>query len=200
MCLSPASDREADGLEQPQKMADASAEDPIAALRRQLVEQQVVSASLRSQLFELEEHRSAQLLWNASLAERVGKLEPSGKAVAETDIVISLSPDARDASEDQPEAVAETNPDATVGGAGTAEPVRTWKLAESMWDSPLFLGRRDVGMGYVVTLWAVLALLLNILLQTTIAVIVVRKMGDARFVVRTIEGLWYASEPRFAAA
>ncbi len=67
-------------------------------------------------------------------------------------------------------------------------------------DGALFLGRRDVGMGCVVTLWAVLALLLNILLQTTIAVIVVRKMGDPRFVARTIEDLWYASEPRFAAA
>jgi hypothetical protein len=55
-------------------------------------------------------------------------------------------------------------------------------------------------MGSVVTLWAVLALLLNILLQTTIAIIVVRKMGDPRFVARTIEDLWYASEPRFAAA
>ncbi len=71
-----------------------------------------------------------------------------------------------------------------------------------MWDSPLFLGRRrrDVGMGRVITLWAVLALLLNILLQTTIAVIVVRKMGDPRFGTRIIEDLWYALEPRFAAA
>jgi hypothetical protein len=55
-------------------------------------------------------------------------------------------------------------------------------------------------MGRIVTLWAVLALLLNILLQTTIAIIVVRKMGDPRFVAQTIEDLWYVSEPRFAAA
>jgi hypothetical protein len=187
-----------DGLEQPQKMADASAEDPIAALRRQLVEQQVVNASLRSQLFELEEHRSAQLLWNASLAERVGKLEPSGKAVAETDIVISLSPDARDATEDEPEALAEINPDAAVDGADTAKDEDTCELEESMWDSALFLFRRDVGMGRVVTLWAVLALLLNILVQATIAVIVFRNMGDPTFVARVIEDLWYASEPGLA--
>ena len=187
-----------DGLEQPQKMADASAEDPIAALRRQLVEQQVVNASLRSQLFELEEHRSAQLLWNASLAERVGKLEPSGKAVAETDIVISLSPDARDATEDEPEALAEINPDAAVDGADTAKDEDTCELEESMWDSALFLFRRDVGMGRVVTLWAVLALLLNTLVQATIAVIVFRNMGDPTFVARVIEDLWYASEPGLA--
>jgi hypothetical protein len=74
-----------------------------------------------------------------------------------------------------------------------AEPVRACKLAESMWDSPLFLGRPEVGMGRVVTLWAVLVLLLNIFLQITIAVIVVLNMGDPAFVARTIEDLWYAS-------
>jgi hypothetical protein len=177
--LSPAPDREADGLEQPHEMAKESAEDQIAALRRQLEEQQVV---------------------NASFEERLGRLETARKADAAADVVVSFPPDAREATVHQPPADADANRDATVGGAGTAEPVRTCKLAESMWDSPLFLGRRDVGMGCVVTLWAVLALLLNILLQTTIAVIVVRKMSDPRFVARTIEDLWYASEPRFVAA
>jgi hypothetical protein len=177
--LSPAPNREADGLEQPQEMARAFAEDQIAALRRQLEEQQVVIASF---------------------AERLGRLESARTVDAAAEVVLSLPPDACQATVDQPEAVADANPDATVGGAGTAEPVRTCKLAESMWDSPVFLGRRDVGMGSVVTLWALLALLLNILLQTTIAVIVVRKMGDQRFVARIIEDLWYTSEPRFAAA
>ena len=109
-------------------------------------------------------------------------------------------PGVRQATIDQPQAVADTNPDATVGGADTDEPVQTCKLAESMWDSPLFLGRPEVAMGRVVTLWALLVLLLNILLQTTIAIIVVINMGDPRFVARTIEDLWYASEPRFATA
>jgi hypothetical protein len=152
----------------------------------------VANASLRSQL---EEHRSAQLLWNASLAERVGKLELSGKAAAETDVIISFSPDAREASEDQPEAVAETNPDATVDGANTAKHEDTCALEASMWDSALFLGRPDIEMGRVVTLWAVLALLVNILVQTTIAVIVVRNMGDPTFFARAIEDLRYAPEP-----
>ena len=178
--LSPALDREADGLEQPREMVKASAEDQIAALRRQVEEQQVV---------------------NASFEERLGRLETAGKADAAADVVVSFTPDAHEAPVNQPPADADANPDATVGGgAGTAEPVRTCKLAESMWDSPLFLFRGDVGMGRVVTLWALLVLLLNILLQTTIAVIVVRKMGDPSFVARTIEDLWYASEPRFAAA
>jgi hypothetical protein len=191
MCLSPASDREADGLEQPHKMAKASAEDQIAALRRQLEEQQVV---------------------NASFEARLGRLETAGKADATADVVVSFPPDAREATVhqppadareatvDKPEAITDANPDATVGGAGTAERVQTCKLAESMWDSPLFLGRPEVAMGRVVTLWALLVLLLNILLQTTIAIIVVINMGDPRFVARTIEDLWYASEPLFAAA
>jgi hypothetical protein len=55
-------------------------------------------------------------------------------------------------------------------------------------------------MGRVVSLWALLILLLNTLLQTTIAVIVLLNMGDPTFVARIIEDLWYASEPRFAAA
>jgi hypothetical protein len=160
-------------------MRKASAEDQIAGLRRQLEEQQVV---------------------NASFEERLGRLETAGKAVTAADVAVSFPPDAREATVDQPQGVADANLDATVGGADTSEPVRTCELAESMWDSPLFLCRRDVGMGSVVTLWALLVLLLNILLQTTIAVIVVRKMGDPRFVARTIEDLWYASEPRFAAA
>ena len=109
-------------------------------------------------------------------------------------------PDVRQATIDQPQAVADTNPDATVGVADTAEPVQTCKLADSMWDSPLFLGRPEVGMGRVVTLWALLALLLNVLLQTTVAAIVVVNMGNPTFVARIIEDLWYASEPRFAAA
>jgi hypothetical protein len=177
--LSPASDREADGLEQPHEMAQASAEDQIAALRRQLEEQQGV---------------------NASFEERLGRLETAGKADATADVVVSFPPDAREATVHLPPADADANPDATVGGVGTAERVRTCKLAESMWDGALFLGRPEVGMGIFVTLWAVLVLLLNILLQTTIAVIVVRKMGDPRFVTRIIEDLWYASEPRLAAA
>ena len=151
----------------------------------------MVSASLRS---KLEEHRSA----HASLAERVGKLELSGKAAAETDVIISFSPDAREATEDQPKAVAETDPDATVDGADTAKHEDTCELEESIWDSALFLGRPDLEVGRVVTLWAVLVLLLNILLQTTIAVIVVRSMGDPTFVARIIEDLWYAQEPGLA--
>ena len=110
----PESSECSDGFEQPQKMATACADDLIAALQRQLEEQQVATASLRS---ELEEHRSAQLLWNASLAERVGKLEGSGNAVVDTDVIISLGPDTREATGDQPKAVAEINPDATVDGA-----------------------------------------------------------------------------------
>jgi hypothetical protein len=187
----PESSEYSDGLEKPQKMANASTDDPIAALQRQLEEQQVVNASLRS---KLEEHRSAQLLWNASLAERVGKLELSGKVAAETEVIISFSPDAREAS-DQPEAVAVTNPDATVDGADTAKHKDTCALEASMWDSALFLGRPDLEMGRVVTLWAVLALLVNILVQTTIAVIVVRNMGDPTFFARAIEDLRYAPEP-----
>jgi hypothetical protein len=175
--LSP--DREADGLEQPQEMAKASAEDQIAGLRRQLEEQQVV---------------------NASFEKRLGRLESAGKAAAVPDVIDMLAPDAREAMGDQPEAAADANADAMVGGADTAERVQTCDLAESMWDSPLVLGRRELGMGRVVSLWAVLVLLLNIILQSTIAAIVVHSMGDPTFAARVIEDLWYASQPRFASA
>ena len=151
--------------------------------------------SLRRQF---DEQRSKQHLWNASLAERVGKLELSGKAVAEPDFIISVSPDAHEATGDKPEAVAETDPDATVEDADTGELELTSDLDASVWDSTLFLGRPDLEMGRVVTLWAVLVLLLNILLQTTIAVIVLLNMGDPTFVARAIEDLWYASEPGLA--
>jgi hypothetical protein len=103
---------------------------------------------------------------------------------------------ARFATGDKPEAVAETDPDATVEDADTGELELTSDLDESMWDSTLFLGRPDLGINPVVTLWAVLILLLNMLLQTTIAVIVVLNMGDPTFAANIIEDLWYASEPR----
>jgi hypothetical protein len=169
--------RETDGLEQPQEMAKESAEDQIAGLRRQLEKQQVV---------------------NASFEERLGRLESEGKVVAAADVIETFPPDAREVTFDQPPADAETNPDASVGGADTAERVQTCELAKSVWESPLFLGRPDLEMGHVVTLWAVLILLLNILLQVTIAVIVVLNMGDPTFAARVIEDLWYASETCFA--
>jgi hypothetical protein len=173
--------RYSDGLEQPQERAKESTEDPIAALKSQFESQ------------------------FAAIELRVGKLELQWKAVAATDAVISFRPDApqgkgdapllhlvREATIDQPETVADTNPDATVGGADTAELEQTCELQESMWDSPLFLGRRDIGMGRAVTLWTLLVLLLNTLLQTTIAVIVLLNMGDPVFVPSMIEDLWYA--------
>ena len=130
---------------------------------------------------------------NASFEKRLGRLESAGKAAAVPDVIDMLAPDAREAMGDQPEAAADANADAMVGGADTAERVQTCDLAESMWDSPLVLGRRELGMGRVVSLWAVLVLLLNIILQTTIAAIVVHSMGDPTFAARVIEDLWYAS-------
>jgi hypothetical protein len=221
--------------------------DRIATLQRQLGEQGLWIASLRSLceeagrgevLLYLLEQQSAQRLWNASLAERVGKLELSGKAVAETGVNISVSPDAREATGDQPEADASLedsvgkqasssyqakrsqrrmsfpwgtmrrqtsqlqfpiDPDVTVDGADTAEPEQTCDLDESMWDCTLLLGRPDLGVSHVITLWAVLVLLLNMLLQTTIALIVLN-MDDPTFKAQFIEQLWCATEPRFASA
>jgi hypothetical protein len=151
--------------------------------------------SLRRQF---EEQRSTHKLWKDSFEERLGRLELVGKANAAEDVIVKLPPDTCEATVDQPQAVADNTPDATVGGADTAERVPKCELAESIWDSPLFLGRRDIGMGRIVTLWAVFVLLLNILLQTTIAVIVLLNMGDPTFVAHIIEDLWYASESRFA--
>jgi hypothetical protein len=184
-------DRETDGLEQPREMAKASAEDQIARLRRQLEEQQVVNASFEERLGRLESARKV-----VSAVDIIETFPP----VRAADVIETFPPDACKARFDQPQADAETNPNATVGDADTAERVQTCELAKSVWDSPLFLGRPDLEMGHVVTLWAVLVLLLNILLQVTIAVIVVLNMGDATFAARVIEDLWSASEPRFAAA
>jgi hypothetical protein len=178
-----------DGLEQPQKTAKASAEDQIAALRSRLEEQRWWNASIEKR--------------HASLAARVGRLESlefAGNVVAAADVIVMIPPDAHKATADQPQGVADTNPDATLGGADTAELEQTCELPRSMWNCPLFLGRRDVGMGRVVTLWTLLVLLGSMLLQTTITVIVLLNLGDPTFVASMIQDLWYASEPRFASA
>jgi hypothetical protein len=73
------------------------------------------------------------------------------------------------------------------------ESMHDCELAASMWESPLFFGRPDAQMGRVVTLWAVLMLLLNALVQAMISVIVVLKMApDAKIIKRTIADLWCA--------
>ena len=177
-----------DGLEQPPEKA--SAEDPIAKLTALLEQQRLLNDSFRSE----------QKLWNTFLAERVGQLEHAGKAVAADEVIDKFPPDARETTIDLLQTDANADPDSTVGVADTAEPDDKSELAPSMWDGVLFLFRRDIEMGRVVTLWAVLVLLLNILLQTTIAVIVLLNMGDPTFVANIIADLWCASAPRFAAA
>jgi hypothetical protein len=62
-----------------------------------------------------------------------------------------------------------------------------------MWESSLFFGRPDVQMGRVVTLWAVLMLLLNMVVQALFVGIVVLTMDDANIVASTIADLWCAS-------
>ena len=139
-------------------------------------------------------------MWNTFFAERVGQLEREGKAAAADEVIVMFPPDAREGAVEQADVDADADPDTAVGVADTAEPDDKSELAPSMWDGVLFLFRRDIEMGRVVTLWAVLVLLLNILLQTTIAVIVLLNMGDPTFVANIIADLWCASAPRFAAA
>ena len=56
-----------------------------------------------------------------------------------------------------------------------------WELAESMWDACLLLGckskRYPGGVGFVVTAYALVVLLLNALIQTTFVFIVVYRLG-----------------------
>ena len=177
-----------DVLEQPPEKT--SAEDPIAKLTAQLEQQRLLTDSFRS------EHE----LWKALVEERLVRLEREGKAVAADEVIVYFPPDAREGAVKQADVDADADPDTAVGVADTAEPDDKSELAPSMWDGVLFLFRRDIEMGRVVTLWAVLVLLLNILLQTTIAVIVLLNMGDPTFVANIIADLWCASAPRFAAA
>jgi hypothetical protein len=170
-----------DGLEQEK----ASAEDPI-----ELEQQRSFHDSFRSE----------QKLWEASVEERLARLERAGKAVAADEVVVKFPPDAREGAVEQDDVDADADLDATVGVADTAERDDKSELAPSMWDGVLFLFRRDIEICSVVSLWAVLVLLLNILLQTTIAVIVLINMGNPTFGAHIIGGLWYASTPRFAAA
>ena len=149
----------------------------------------MLTALLEGQRLLHDSLRSEQESWRASVEQRLGELERAVKVDSAEEVLLRFSPDGRD-------------PDATVtvGGADRAALELTTELAPSMWDGALFLFRRDVEVGGVVTLWAVLVLLLNILLQVTIAVIVLRNLGDPTFFPRIIEDLWCASQPRFAAA
>jgi hypothetical protein len=73
------------------------------------------------------------------------------------------------------------------------ESMHRCEFAMSMWESSLFFGRPDVQMGRVVTLWAVLMLLLNMVVQAMFVGIVVLTMDDASIVASTIVDLWCAS-------
>jgi hypothetical protein len=182
---------ENDGL----KEAKESAEDHIAALGLEVGELRSGHDSLQQRVAEME--------------RLAGGVDPPtsrvavGEEVAPENFVLSVGSAATEATGAQPEADVDTKPnskprkrrpflDIFKFRGGETE---TCELAESVWESPLFLGRTDLGMGRVVTLWALLVLLLNTLLQCTIAVIVVLKMGDASIIARTIEELWYTRSP-----
>jgi hypothetical protein len=122
----PKSSGYSDGLEQPQEMANASADDPITVLQRQL-------EALRRQL---EEQQSAQRLWNASseemhkersasLAERVGKLELSAKRRTSSFHSGRMHSMSKRRETSRRLSGIETDPDATVGGADIAVPEQT---------------------------------------------------------------------------
>ena len=181
--LSPVPDREANRLEQSHETVIESAMTKIEALRRHVEE-------LAKRVGDLESEKSP------------GGVDPrtshagQGRAAALAEVVVSFDPQATEETGDQPEATGNAN--ATLRVADTAERLETCVLTASMWDSPVILGRRDARMGYVVTLWALLVLLINTVLQLTIAVIVVKNMGNPEIISRTIEDMWCASEPRFA--
>ena len=172
--LSPVPAREADGLEPQQETAKACAEDQIAALR--------------SRVEEL-----AKRVGNLESASAAGDVDPPTSRAGQLsagEIVLSFELDAEEA--------AGTNKKKKRKKKATFA-METRELAKSMWESTLFVFRPDLEMGRVVTLWALVVLLLNTLLQTTIAVIVVLKMGDPKLTARMIEYLWYSLEPSFAA-
>jgi hypothetical protein len=66
------------------------------------------------------------------------------------------------------------------------EELEEWELASSMWDACLFLGCKDetrlkgssMNVGAAVTIFGVLALLINALIQVAIVAVVVIKMAD----------------------
>jgi hypothetical protein len=187
---------ENDGL----KEAKESAEDQIAALGLEVGKLRLGHDSLQQRVAEIE-----------SLA---GGVDPPtsrvayGEEVAPEGLALSVRSAATEATGAQPEAPnakprkrrpflpSEPNakPNLNIDEFRSGE-TETCELAESVWESPLFLGRTDLGMGRVVTLWTVLVLLLNTLLQCTIAVIVVLKMGESSIIARTIEDLWYTRSP-----
>ena len=122
---------------------------------------------------------------NNGLKERIRALEGQElrKEGAVTDVNLEVG-DERKASDRRPSVIATSLK--AFEDTEDAEETEEHELADSMWDACLFLGCKDkfnlkgesMHVGTLVTIFGVLALSINALIQTAIVAVVVSKMAD----------------------
>jgi hypothetical protein len=166
---------------------DQAHADPVAALRRD---------------FE-ERHRDLQREFKTELAGHAARIRALEGRLADGALAGPAAPtaaaadpgkEATDAPDRRPPSYlalsvrASERPDVLPSDGVTETPTAVnpderssekWSLKESMWDASLLLGRKEDGIGHIVTIWSIIVFLFNAVVQATIALIVVFRMTGA---------------------
>jgi hypothetical protein len=183
-------------------------DDPLGALQRQVArlmelsdrhERQLAEASARHerQLAELRADQDANIralerrfheAWPGPVDRDCAPGLPRSSAsvtneAAVTDTILSLASNAseetgmKQATRSRSHSVIASAFMMLDGTGANDEPLDS-VLSDSMWDACLLLGRKDAGVGNAVMIWSLGIFLLNVLIQTTITAIVVKKMAN----------------------
>ena len=167
---------------------DQAHADPVAALRRD---------------FE-ERHRDLQREFKTELAGHAARIRALEGRLADGSLARPAAPTAAAAADPGKEAAdapdrrppsylalsvrASERPDVLPSDGVTETPTAVnpderssekWSLKESMWDASLLLGRKQDGIGHIVTIWSIIVFLFNAVVQATITLIVVFRMTGA---------------------
>jgi hypothetical protein len=183
----------------------SDADDLLAALRREIDDlkdrtrvlevNEVAGTGSNSAISETNEHNrkldelqgklDLLSIENNGLKERICALEGQEKRkdVAVMDVALEVGDETKSSAR-QTSVIASALK--ALEDADDTEETEEHELGDSMWDACLFLGCKDesklkgesMNVGGLVTIFGVLALLINMLIQTAIVAVVVSKMAD----------------------
>jgi hypothetical protein len=173
---------------------DQAHADPVAALRRDFEERHR----------DLQREFKTELAWHAArICALEGRLadgslagpaaptaaaaaDPGKKAADAPDRYLALSVRASERPDVLPSDGVTETPTAVNPDERSSE---KWSLKESMWDASLLLGRKEDGIGHIVTIWSIIVFMFNAVVQATITLIVVFRMTGASIDPDTVDDL-----------
>ena len=163
---------------------DQAHADPVAALRRDFEERhrdlqrefKTELAGHAARIRALEGRLADGALAGPAAPTAAAAADPGKKAADAPDRYLALSVRASERPDVLPSDGVTETPTAVNPDERSSE---KWSLKESMWDASLLLGRKEDGIGHIVTIWSIIVFLFNAVVQATITLIVVFRMTGA---------------------